>query len=152
MLVIESVERPYLNINYWLATGDENKLFLRLILIIPKYTIQISPRIHRVVLIFCFVSFFGKMRIQPPDRFYVFLQARHESEKLAKRSKKDIARDECTGLYNGNGMGMYHPVSSAGSASDPYLQMQWAVFELATRGASAFRPWNSGASCKHRDR
>lgn len=76
---------------------------------------------------------------------------RHESEKLPKRAKKDIGRDECPGVYtNGNGLGMY-PVPAAGDG-DPYLQMQWAVLELAARGASAFRPWNAAGSCKHRDR
>ncbi|XP_012282759.1 ski oncogene isoform X2 [Orussus abietinus] len=76
----------------------------------------------------------------------------HEPEKLTKRIKKDVGRDECPGgLYNGNGLGMYHPVSPAAGAGDPYLQMQWAVLELAARGASAFRPWSATGSCKHRD-
>ena len=71
-----------------------------------------------------------------------------------------------SGLYNGaggNGLsaaaaaaGMYHhpAVTAASVASDPYLRMQWAVFELAAREASAFRPWNPAAagSCKHREK
>lgn len=79
------------------------------------------------------------------------LELRHEPEKLAKRAKKDVGRDDCPGIYNGNGLGMYHPISQVANATDPYLQMQWAVFELAARGASAFRPWNSTSVCKHRD-
>lgn len=80
------------------------------------------------------------------------LQLRHEPEKLIKRAKKEMGKDECATIYNGNGLGIYHPVSPVASATDPYLQMQWAVFELATRGASAFRPWSATASRKHRDR
>ncbi|KAI4486926.1 hypothetical protein M0802_012211 [Mischocyttarus mexicanus] len=79
------------------------------------------------------------------------LELRHEPEKLIKRAKKEMGKDECATIYNGNGLGIYHPVSSVASTTDPYLQMQWAVFELATRGASAFRPWNASASRKHRD-
>ncbi|KAG7200935.1 hypothetical protein KM043_003296 [Ampulex compressa] len=79
------------------------------------------------------------------------LELHHESDKLAKRTKKEMARDECSAIYNGNGLGLYHPVSQVASATDQYLQMQWAVFELAARGASAFRPWNASGACKHRD-
>ncbi|KAL2742216.1 ski oncogene [Vespula maculifrons] len=79
------------------------------------------------------------------------LELRHEPEKLIKRAKKEMGKDECATIYNGNGLGIYHPVSPVASATDPYLQMQWAVFELATRGASAFRPWSATASRKHRD-
>lgn len=79
------------------------------------------------------------------------LELRHEPEKSIKRAKKEMGKDECTTIYNGNGLGMYHPVSPVAGATDPYLQMQWAVFELATRGASAFRPWNATASRKYRD-
>ncbi|XP_076231782.1 uncharacterized protein LOC143177618 [Calliopsis andreniformis] len=78
-------------------------------------------------------------------------ELRHDSEKLAKRIRRDIGKDECPGIYNGNGLGMYHPVSQVANATDPYLQMQWAVFELAARGASAFRPWNTTSTCKHKD-
>ncbi|XP_053986027.1 ski oncogene [Hylaeus volcanicus] len=78
-------------------------------------------------------------------------ELRLDSEKLAKRIRKDVGRDECPGMYNGNGLGMYHPVSQVTNATDPYLQMQWAVFELAARGASAFRPWNTTSTCKHKD-
>ncbi|CAK9801039.1 Transforming protein Ski [Anthophora plagiata] len=77
-------------------------------------------------------------------------ELRHDSEKL-KRIKKDVGRDDCPGIYNGSGLGMYHPVSQVANATDPYLQMQWAVFELAARGASAFRPWNTTSVCKHKD-
>lgn len=77
---------------------------------------------------------------------------RYEPEKLAKKLKKEIAKEEFPGgIYNGNGLGLYHPVSTVTSANDPYLQMQWAVFELAARGASAFRPWNTPGSCKLRE-
>ncbi|XP_011880067.1 PREDICTED: ski oncogene [Vollenhovia emeryi] len=76
------------------------------------------------------------------------LELRHEHERLAKRTKKDLGKDECAGIYNGNGLAMYHPVSQIGHES--YLQMQWAVFELAARGA-AFQPWNATGNCKHRD-
>ncbi|XP_014601799.1 PREDICTED: ski oncogene [Polistes canadensis] len=79
------------------------------------------------------------------------LELRHEPEKLIKRAKKEMGKDECATIYNGNGLGIYHPVSSVASTTDPYFQMQWAVFELATRGVSAFRPWNASASRKHRD-
>ncbi|XP_070166525.1 ski oncogene-like [Polyergus mexicanus] len=79
------------------------------------------------------------------------LELRHEHERLAKRTKKDIGKDDCPGIYNGNGLGIYHPISQIATAADPYLQMQWAVFELAARGASAFRPWNAAGNCKHRD-
>ncbi|XP_048510456.1 ski oncogene [Athalia rosae] len=78
-------------------------------------------------------------------------QVRHEADKLTKRIKKDSNQECSPGFYKGNGMGIYHPASQAGGVSDPYLQMQWAVFELAARGASAFRPWNAAGSCKHRD-
>ncbi|XP_029042639.1 ski oncogene [Osmia bicornis bicornis] len=78
-------------------------------------------------------------------------ELRHDSEKLTKRIRKDLGRDDCPGIYNGNGLGMYHPVSQVANATDPYLQMQWAVFELAARGASAFRPWNTTNPCKHKD-
>nr|XP_012153798.1 PREDICTED: ski oncogene isoform X1 [Megachile rotundata]XP_012153799.1 PREDICTED: ski oncogene isoform X1 [Megachile rotundata]XP_012153800.1 PREDICTED: ski oncogene isoform X1 [Megachile rotundata] len=78
-------------------------------------------------------------------------ELRHDSEKLSKRIRKDVGRDDCPGIYNGNGLGMYHPVSQVANATDPYLQMQWAVFELAARGASAFRPWNTTNPCKHKD-
>lgn len=84
-------------------------------------------------------------------RNYLF-QLRHEHERLAKRTKKDIGKDDCPGIYNGNGLGIYHPISQIATAADPYLQMQWAVFELAARGASAFRPWNAAGNCKHRDK
>ncbi|XP_033180190.1 ski oncogene [Bombus impatiens] len=77
-------------------------------------------------------------------------ELRHDSEKI-KRIRKDIGRDDCPGIYNGNGLGMYHPVSQVANATDPYLQMSWAVFELAARGASAFRPWNNTNTCKHKD-
>ncbi|XP_076302889.1 uncharacterized protein LOC143221296 [Lasioglossum baleicum] len=77
-------------------------------------------------------------------------ELRHDSEKL-KRIRKDIGREDCPGIYNGNGLGMYHPISQVANATDPYLQMQWAVFELAARGASAFRPWNTTNTCKHKD-
>lgn len=77
-------------------------------------------------------------------------ELRHDSEKF-KRIRKDVGRDDCPGIYNGNGLGMYHPVSHVTNATDPYLQMQWAVFELAARGASAFRPWNTTSACKHKD-
>ncbi|XP_011637359.1 ski oncogene [Pogonomyrmex barbatus] len=76
------------------------------------------------------------------------LELRHEHERLVKRTKKDIGKDDCPGIYNGNGLAMYHPVSQI--ATDSYLQMQWAVFELAARGA-AFQPWNAAGNCKHRD-
>ncbi|XP_076223105.1 uncharacterized protein LOC143174464 [Nomia melanderi] len=77
---------------------------------------------------------------------------RHDSEKWTKRIRRDVvARDECPGIYNGSGLGLYHPVSQVANATDPYLQMQWAVFELAARGASAFRPWNTTSTCKHKD-
>ncbi|EGI65024.1 PREDICTED: ski oncogene [Acromyrmex echinatior] len=76
------------------------------------------------------------------------LELRHEHERLVKRTKKEIGKDDCTGIYNGNGLAMYHPVSQI--ATDSYLQMQWAVFELAARGA-AFQPWNATGNCKHRD-
>ena len=79
------------------------------------------------------------------------LELRHDSEKLAKRIRREIGKDECPAMYNGNGLGMYHPVSQVANATDPYLQMQWAVFELAARGASAFRPWNTTSTCKHKD-
>lgn len=79
-------------------------------------------------------------------------QLRHEPEKIVKRTKKDIGKDDCPGIYNGNGLGIYHPVSQIPNAADSYLQMQWAVFELAARNASAFRPWNATGSCKHRDK
>ncbi|XP_014207552.1 ski oncogene-like [Copidosoma floridanum] len=86
------------------------------------------------------------------------LEIQHESERLMKKLKKDIGRDEFASLYNGNGLaGLYHPVSAAAAAAsvaDPFLRasMQWAVFELAAREASsAFRPWNPAGSCKHRD-
>ncbi|XP_012528130.1 ski oncogene [Monomorium pharaonis] len=75
------------------------------------------------------------------------LELRHEHERLIKRTKKDIGKDDCPGIYNGNGMPMYHPVSQI--APDSYL-MQWAVFELASRGA-AFQPWSATNNCKHRD-
>nr|XP_034176567.1 ski oncogene [Osmia lignaria] len=78
-------------------------------------------------------------------------ELRHDTEKLTKRIRKDLGRDDCPGIYNGNGLGMYHPVSQVANATDPYLQMQWAVFELAARGASAFRPWNTTNPCKHKD-
>ncbi|XP_043256526.1 ski oncogene [Colletes gigas] len=78
-------------------------------------------------------------------------ELRIDSEKLSKRIRRDVGRDDCPGMYNGNGLGMYHPVSQVANATDPYLQMQWAVFELATRGASAFRPWNTTSTCKHKD-
>ncbi|XP_076277229.1 uncharacterized protein LOC143207523 [Lasioglossum baleicum] len=78
-------------------------------------------------------------------------ELRHDSEKLAKRIRRDVTRDECPGIYNGSGLGLYHPVSQVANATDPYLQMQWAVFELAARGASAFRPWNTTSTCKHKD-
>ena len=78
-------------------------------------------------------------------------ELRHDSEKLAKRIRREIGKDECPAMYNGNGLGMYHPVSQVANATDPYLQMQWAVFELAARGASAFRPWNTTSTCKHKD-
>lgn len=71
------------------------------------------------------------------------LELRHEHERLIKRTKKD----DCAGIYNGNGMPMYHPVSQI--TPDSYL-MQWAVFELAARGA-AFQPWSATGNCKHRD-
>lgn len=45
-----------------------------------------------------------------------------------------------------------YSISPAAGGGDPYLQMQWAVFELAARGASAFRPWNTANACKHRER
>lgn len=77
-------------------------------------------------------------------------ELRHDSEKI-KRIRKDIGREDCPGIYNGNGLGMYHPVSQVANATDPYLQMSWAVFELAARGASAFRPWNTTNTCKHKD-
>ncbi|CAK9833098.1 Transforming protein Ski [Anthophora retusa] len=77
-------------------------------------------------------------------------ELRHDSERL-KRIKKDVGRDDCPGIYNGSGLGMYHPVSQVANTTDPYLQMQWAVFELAARGASAFRPWNTTSVCKHKD-
>jgi hypothetical protein len=81
------------------------------------------------------------------------LQIQHESEKLIKKLKKDIGREEFTGgVYNGNGLGLYHPATPAATVADPYLRMQWAVFELAAREASAFRPWNPAGSCKHRER
>lgn len=73
-----------------------------------------------------------------------FFQLRNEYERLAKRTKKDPGKDDCAGIYNANGLGMYHHVSQM-SATDPYFQ--WAVIELA-RGASAFRPWNG--NCKLR--
>ncbi|XP_024875549.1 ski oncogene [Temnothorax curvispinosus] len=76
------------------------------------------------------------------------LELRHEHERLIKRTKKDMGKDDCAGIYNGNGLAMYHPVSQI--ATDSYLQMQWAVFELAARGA-AFQPWNATGNCKHRD-
>lgn len=65
--------------------------------------------------------------------------------------KKELNRDDC-GIYASNN-GLMYPVSATGTDGDPYL-MQWAVFELAARGASAFRPWNAAAaaSCKHRDK
>ncbi|XP_063994552.1 ski oncogene [Diachasmimorpha longicaudata] len=76
---------------------------------------------------------------------------RNDSEKLPKRLKKEMGRNEFAGVYAGsNGLGMYS-ISPANGGGDPYLQMQWAVFELAARGASAFRPWNTANSCKHRD-
>ncbi|XP_046752673.1 ski oncogene [Diprion similis] len=78
-------------------------------------------------------------------------QVRHDTEKLTKRAKKDSNQECSPGYYKGNGMGMYHPAASAAGVNDPYLQMQWAVFELAARGASAFRPWSAAGSCKHRD-
>ncbi|XP_003690572.1 ski oncogene [Apis florea] len=77
-------------------------------------------------------------------------KSEHDSEKL-KRIKKDIGREDCPAIYNGNGLGIYHPVSQVANATDPYLQMSWAVFELAARGASAFRPWNTTNTCKHKD-
>ncbi|XP_033218908.1 ski oncogene [Belonocnema kinseyi] len=77
---------------------------------------------------------------------------RYEHDKLAKKLKKDIAKEEFPGgVYNGNGLGLYHPVSTVANANDQYLQMQWAVFELAARGASAFRPWNAPGACKLRE-
>uniref|UniRef100_A0A0C9QEP7 V-SKI_2 protein n=1 Tax=Fopius arisanus TaxID=64838 RepID=A0A0C9QEP7_9HYME len=77
---------------------------------------------------------------------------RNESDKLPKRLKKEMGRNEFAGVYaGGNGLGMYS-ISPATGGGDPYLQMQWAVFELAARGASAFRPWNTANTCKHRDR
>ncbi|KAL6439931.1 hypothetical protein ACFW04_004146 [Cataglyphis niger] len=77
------------------------------------------------------------------------LELRHEHERISKRTKKDMGKDDCPGIYNGNGLGIYHPISQIATAADPYLQ--WAVFELAARGASAFRPWNTAGNCKHRD-
>lgn len=74
------------------------------------------------------------------------LELRHEHERLIKRTKKDIGRDDCAGIYNGNGLAMYHPQMTESFN----LQMQWAVLELATRGA-AFQPWNAAGNCKHRD-
>lgn len=69
-----------------------------------------------------------------------------------KKLKKDFVRDEfAASVYNGNGLGIYHPASPAASLNDPYMRMQWAVFELAAREASAFRPWNPAGFCKHRD-
>lgn len=83
----------------------------------------------------------------------ISFQFRYEHDKLAKKLKKDIAKEEFPGgVYNGNGLGLYHPVSTVASANDPYLQMQWAVFELAARGASAFRPWNASGACKLKER
>ncbi|XP_015187996.1 PREDICTED: ski oncogene [Polistes dominula] len=79
------------------------------------------------------------------------LELGHEPEKLIKRTKKEMGKHECPTSYHGNGLGIFHPVSSVASTTDPYFQMQWAVFELATRGVSAFRPWNASASRKHRD-
>ncbi|XP_066595166.1 ski oncogene [Prorops nasuta] len=79
------------------------------------------------------------------------LQLQHDPEKLVKRAKKEIGRDDCPSIYNNGSRLIYHPASQPPPASDPYLQMQWAVFELATRGASAFRPWSAAGSCKHRD-
>ncbi|KYN00459.1 Ski oncogene [Cyphomyrmex costatus] len=77
------------------------------------------------------------------------LELRHEHERLIKRTKKDIGKDDCAGIYNGNGLAMYHPVTQI--ATDSYLQMQWAnLFELAARGA-AFQSWNTTSNCKHRD-
>lgn len=69
--------------------------------------------------------------------------------------KKDNNRDEfSTNIYNNNGLGLYHPVNISNSVSDQFfqMQMQMAVYELATKGASAFRPWNPAGSCKHRER
>ncbi|XP_025156492.1 ski oncogene isoform X2 [Harpegnathos saltator] len=90
----------------------------------------------------------GTLALNPKRK----LKLRHEHEKLAKRTKKDIGKDECPAIYNGNGLGMYHPAVSQMASADPYLQMHWAVLEFATRGtASAFRPWSATGNCKHRD-
>ncbi|XP_058789268.1 ski oncogene isoform X2 [Phymastichus coffea] len=76
----------------------------------------------------------------------------YESERLMKKLKKDFGRDEFAAtVYNGNGLGLYHPASPAAGLNDPYVRMQWAMFELAAREASAFRPWNPAGFCKHRD-
>ncbi|XP_034951112.1 ski oncogene [Chelonus insularis] len=98
------------------------------------------------------VTFFRSLKDRSPVPHFKrkLPELRHESEKIHKRSKKEI-KDECPAIYaNSNGLAMY-PVSATGNENDPYLQMQWAVFELAARGASAFRPWNATGSCKHRD-
>ncbi|XP_057335596.1 ski oncogene [Microplitis mediator] len=100
------------------------------------------------------VSLFRNLKDRYPVPNYNKRKApeiRHEIEKLPKRMKKELNREDCTGIYASNNALMY-PVTAAGADGDPYL-MQWAVFELAARGASAFRPWNAAAaaSCKHRD-
>lgn len=98
----------------------------------------------------------NSLDLRPPDRsnrmftYKSLFQLRHEHERSAKRPKKDIGKDDCVGIYNGNGLGIYHPVSQITTATDSYLH--WAVFELAARGASAFRPWNATGNCKHRDK
>ncbi|CAD6208575.1 GSCOCG00010563001-RA-CDS [Cotesia congregata] len=100
------------------------------------------------------VSLFRNLKDRYPVPNYSKRKApeiRHDIEKLPKRMKKELNRDDC-GIYASNN-GLMYPVSATGTDGDPYL-MQWAVFELAARGASAFRPWNAAAaaaSCKHRD-
>ncbi|XP_008204568.1 ski oncogene [Nasonia vitripennis] len=100
------------------------------------------------------------------DNFYSDLKKRHllpnskrkyemqqESEKPTKHFKKDFGREDfiSSGLYNGNGLGVFHPAWAAAAVNDPYLRTQWAVYEFAAREASAFRPWNPAGSCKHRE-
>ncbi|KAJ8674974.1 hypothetical protein QAD02_010760 [Eretmocerus hayati] len=89
----------------------------------------------------------------------IIFQLAFESERLLlKKLKKDIGRDElaaaavAAGVYNGNGLGgLYHPAAVAAAVSDPYYMRWAALFDLAAREASAFRPWNPPGSCKHRE-
>lgn len=74
----------------------------------------------------------------------MLLQLKQE-EKLVKRPKKD----DCFGVYPGNGVATY--LALPAGANDPYFK-HLAVLELASRTASAFRPWNAVGSFKHRDR